>query len=114
MIRINLLAVEREKPRKRGRRRPRQSARRSRWSCSLILVVTALGIGLVVVGARPGVSAARRRTCSPPQREMTHLQTILAQVDTFDKQKQQLQQRVALIEELRKGQSGRRFTSSTK
>ena len=103
MIRINLLPAERE--------RPRQKAsvafdigQKATLVCSLILVATALGIGWWWWTLdREGVHLANEIAAA--QRETARLQTIITQVETFERQKQQLQQRVALIEQLRTGQS---------
>jgi type IV pilus assembly protein PilN len=102
MIRINLLAVEREKPKKRAGV-AFDIGQKVTLVCSLILVVTALGIGWWWWALNKKQSDLATQT-ENAQREMAHLKTILAQVATFDKQKHQLQDRVALIEELRKGQ----------
>jgi type IV pilus assembly protein PilN len=104
MIRINLIAGEREKPKKKAGI-PFDIGQKVTLVCSLILVATALGIGwwwwsLDREKARIATGIA------DAQRETARLQSILVQVAAFNKQKQQLQQRVALIEELKKGQSG--------
>lgn len=103
MIRINLLPADRERPRK----KPAITfdiGQQATLLCSLILVATALGIGwwwwsLQREGERltDEIAAA--------QRETARLKTILTQVETFERQKQQLQQRVGLIEQLRTGQA---------
>jgi type IV pilus assembly protein PilN len=104
MIRINLLAGERERPKSRVAV-PFDIGQKVTLLCTLILVVTALGIGWW------WWSLDREKTriasdISEAQRETARLQSILQRVASFDKQKQQLQQRVGLIESLRKGQSG--------
>lgn len=105
MIRINLLATERD-------RQPRAAAsavfdvgQKVTLICSLILIATALGIGWW--WWMLGRETARLETeIADAQRETARLQTILTQVAQFEQQKQQLQQRVSLIEQLRGGQSG--------
>jgi type IV pilus assembly protein PilN len=102
MIRINLLPTE--KPRESRKPTGLQPEQKVTLACSLILVVTALGLGWGWF-TLDQASARLSGEVLAKQREVTRLRTILTQVDTFDKQKQQLQQRVALIEELRRGQS---------
>ena len=101
MIRINLLPVERA-------RAPRRSSalqvgQKVTLACSLILVAAGLGV-LWWWWALDRSSARLNGELLAAQRESTRLRTLIQQVDAFEKQKQQLQQRVALIEELRKGQ----------
>jgi type IV pilus assembly protein PilN len=104
MIRINLLAGERERPKSKVAV-PFDIGQNVTLVCSLILVVTALGIGWWW-WALDREKARIASDISEAQRETARLQSILQQVASFDKQKQQLQQRVGLIESLRKGQSG--------
>jgi type IV pilus assembly protein PilN len=102
MIRINLLATERAKA-------PRRSAvsmdpgQKATLACSMILVLTGVGVGWWY-WSLDRTSARLSGELLAAQRETTRLKTIISQVERFDQQKQQLQQRVALIEELRKGQ----------
>ena len=99
MIRVNLLAVER-KPKKSidlGQKVP--------LACSLILIATALFIGWRFWTLRQ-TSARLDRDIVAARQEAERLRSVLQQVDDFEKRKGQLQQRVALIEELRKGQIG--------
>jgi type IV pilus assembly protein PilN len=104
MIRINLLAGERERPKTKVAV-PFDIGQKIPLVCSLILVVTALGIGWWW-WALDREKARIANGITEAQHETARLQSILQQVAAFDKQKQQLQQRVALIEELRKGQGG--------
>jgi type IV pilus assembly protein PilN len=104
MIRINLIAGEREKPKKKAAV-PFDIGQKVTLVCSLILVVAALGIGWWW-WALDREQARIATETADAQRETARLQSILVQVGTFDKQKQQLLRRVALIEELKKGQSG--------
>jgi type IV pilus assembly protein PilN len=104
MIRINLLAGERERPKTKVAV-AFDIGQKVTLISSLVLVVTALGIGwwwwsLDRQKARIASDIAEA------QRETGRLQSILQQVAGFNKQKQQLQQRVGLIESLRRGQSG--------
>ena len=104
MIRINLLAGERERPKTKAAV-PFDIGQKVTLVCSLILVAAALGIGWWW-WSLDREKARIASDISEAQRETARLQSILHQVSAFDKQKQQLQQRVALIEALRKGQSG--------
>jgi len=105
MIRINLIAGEREKASKRRGGVPFDIGQKVTLVCSLILVVTALGIGWWS-WALDREQARLTTETTNAQRETTRLKSILSQVAGFEKQKQQLLERVALIEELRKGQGG--------
>jgi len=101
MIRINLLPAERA-------RAPRRSSalqvgQKVTLACSLILVAAGLGV-LWWWWALDRSSARLDGELLAAQRETTRLRTLISQVEKFETQKQQLQQRVALIEELRKGQ----------
>ena len=104
MIRINLLAVERT-AKKAAPRAAITPAQRVTMGASLILLLTVLGIGwwfwsLRTESARLDEEIVRAET------ETQQLRTVLAQVQKFETRKAQLQQRVTLIEQLRKGQSG--------
>jgi type IV pilus assembly protein PilN len=103
MIRINLIAGEREKPKRRAGI-SFDIGQKVMLLCSLILVATALGIGWWW-WALDREQARLTTDTADAQREAARLKTILVQVADFDKQKQQLTERVALIEQLRKGQS---------
>ena len=104
MIRINLLPVDREKARKKPAR-TFDIGQKVTLICSLILLGTALGIGWWW-WALDREAARLTSDITSAERETARLKTILAQVEQFDTQKQQLEQRVKLIEELRRGQSG--------
>jgi type IV pilus assembly protein PilN len=102
MIRINLLAGEREKA-------PRKASagfdigQKVTLLCSLILLATALSVGWWW-WMLDRESARLTNDIASAERETARLKTILAQVAQFDRQKKQLQDRVQLIEQLRKGQ----------
>ena len=103
MIRINLLPAERARVSRRSSGAGLQVGQRATLACSLILV--AAGLGVLWWWWTLGLASARLDgDLLAAQRETTRLRSIIQQVDAFEKQKQQLQQRVALIEELRKGQ----------
>jgi type IV pilus assembly protein PilN len=103
MIRINLIAGERERPKRRGAV-PFDIGQKVTLICSAILVVTALGIGWWWWALNSQQTTLATETANA-ERETARLKSILTQVAEFDKQKKQLQERVALIEELRKGQT---------
>jgi type IV pilus assembly protein PilN len=102
MIRINLLHTDRARaPRRSQGLQPEQKVT---LACSLMLLATAVGV-LWWWWALDRSSARLSTDLITARREATRLTTLLQQVDTFEKQRKQLQDRVALIEELRKGQS---------
>jgi type IV pilus assembly protein PilN len=102
MIRINLLAVEREAKKKKA---TFQAGQKVTLACGLILVLTA-----GVVGWRFWVTSRESSQLddeiSKAQAETSRLHGIIQQVQAFEQQKAQLQQRVVLIEQLRKSQKG--------
>lgn len=101
MIRVNLI----------GERKARKvrfvfgGVQRSAVVCSAILLVTALGIGWRYWSLSTE-SAALDRELAAAQQESTRLHPIIAQVQQFEQRRAQLQQRVGLIEQLRKEQVG--------
>lgn len=101
MIRINLLGVERPKPRK---AMSFDLGRQVTVICGLILVATALGIGWWYVAL---INTSKRvdSDIAAAQQEAARLRTVLADVRRFEATRAQLQQRVTLIEQLRRGQS---------
>jgi type IV pilus assembly protein PilN len=108
MIRINLLAVEREQPR--AKRRGGLSlnlgeAQKITIAASLIVVLTALGIVWWFWALRQR-SARLDQDIAYAEAETRRLRSVLTQVQKFEGKRAQLQQRVSLIEELRKGQIG--------
>lgn len=99
MIRINLLAVRRKAP------EPSFAiAQKAPLLCSLLLLATALGIGWRFWSVRQE-SARLTDEIQRAQREAQSLRSVLEQVQQFEQRKILLQQRVALIEELRQGQT---------
>ena len=101
MIRINLLGVERQKAKKALAFDP---AAQMTLVCSLILVVSVLGIGWWYWSLRQE-SAQVDRDIVAAQQEAARLKSLLTEVRQFEQQQAQLQQRVALIQQLRRGQS---------
>jgi type IV pilus assembly protein PilN len=102
MIRINLLAVERERPK---RRAGLGAAQKITVAASVILVATALGMAWWFWSLRQQ-SARVDQEILDAEAETRRLRSVLTQVQQFETRRAQLQQRVTLIEELRKGQSG--------
>jgi type IV pilus assembly protein PilN len=102
MIRINLLSVDRERT-KRGVLIP--AAHRVTIAASLIVIGTFLFIGWWFWSLHQA-SARVDDDLAKGEREMQQLRSVLAQVQKFESSKAQLQQRVTLIEQLRRGQSG--------
>lgn len=102
MIRINLLAVERERARKRALI---PAAHRVTIAASLVLLATALFVGWWFWSLRQE-SAQVDEEIAEAEVEMQQLRSVLMQVRQFETSKAALQQRVTLIEQLRRGQAG--------
>jgi type IV pilus assembly protein PilN len=102
MIRINLLAAEKESKKKKA---TFQSGQKVTIACSLVLVLTGVVIGWRYL-AISKESAKLDQDIATSQTEATRLHGIIQQVQVFEQQKAQLQQRVVLIEQLRKSQTG--------
>jgi type IV pilus assembly protein PilN len=102
MIKINLLTAERKVAKKTF---AIQTGQKLTVACSLILVLAGL-----VIGWRYWTisreSAQLDRDISTAQAETARLHSVIQQVQQFEQRRAQLQQRVALIEELRRGQTG--------
>jgi len=101
MIRINLLAERRAvKAVSKGF----QAGQKITVIGSLLLVLTLVGVGwrYWAIGQQEAQVA---REITAAQREELRLAEILKQVTEFETRKQQLEQRVTLIDELRKGQN---------
>jgi type IV pilus assembly protein PilN len=108
MIRINLLAAERDRHKRRSAPAttgPQATQQRITLLCSLILVLTGLGIGWWYWSLK--VQSDRiEEDIVTSQKETARLRTLIQQVQTNDARRAQLQERVGLIEELRKGREG--------
>jgi len=102
MIKINLLGVERQKVKKKFAFPVGQTLT---IGCTLVLILAAL-----VVGWRywriTAQSAKLDADIATAQGETVRLHSIIVQVQQYEQQKAQLQQRVALIEQLRREQTG--------
>ena len=108
MIRINLLAVDRDRAKRRpsaSTSGPQVAQQRITLACSLILVLTGLGLGWWYWSLK--VQSDRiEEDIVTSQKETARLRTLIQQVQTNDARRAQLQERVGLIEELRKGREG--------
>ena len=102
MIRINLLAVERERTKKTRVIVP--PAQRVTIGASVLLLATILGIGWWFWSLRTQ-SLAVDAEMVKAEAEMQQLRSVLTQVQKFESRRAQLQQRVTLIEQLRQGQA---------
>ena len=102
MIRINLLAVERGASRRSGLI---PAAHRVTLGASLILLGTVLLVGWWFWSLHK-VSRQIDEDIARAEVETQQLRSVLSQVQKFEARKAQLQQRVTLIEQLRRGQTG--------
>ncbi len=102
MIKINLLTVDRERAKRKAKF---QVGQKVTVGCSLILVAAALAVGWWFWSLQRA-SADLDRRIADAERETQRLQGVIQQVTQFEGRRAQLQQRVTLIEELRKGQTG--------
>jgi type IV pilus assembly protein PilN len=102
MIRINLLAVERDRAKRRAKFQVQDKVT---IASSLILVLAVLFVGWWWWSLRRASADLDQRIVDA-ERETQRLQSIIEQVEQFELRRGQLQQRVALIEQLRQGQSG--------
>jgi type IV pilus assembly protein PilN len=102
MIRINLLATERRAAK--AATRGFEAGQKMMILGSLILVLTLAGLGwrFWALGQQAAGIDAQIETA---QREEMRLQEILKQVQEFEARRTTLEQRVQLIDELRKGQT---------
>ena len=101
MIKINLLAAER----KAVKRAVFQAGQKLTIGCSAILIIAALFVGWRYWSIQQQ-SAQLDKDISEAQQETTRLHAIIQNVQQFEQRKAQLQQRVVLIEQLRKSQTG--------
>jgi len=102
MIRINLLATERRAAK--AAAAGFQAGQKLMAIGSLVLVLTAAGVGwrFWALGQQKSEVA---RQIDISKREEARLQEILKQVEAFQNRRKVLESRVALIDELRKGQT---------
>ena len=105
MIRINLLAVEKDRGKKKKAVTFGTTGQKLTIGCSIILVLAMSFIGWRFL-ALSRESSQLDSEISSAQQETTRLHSVIQQVQQFEQRKAQLQQRVVLIEQLRKGQTG--------
>ncbi len=107
MIKVNLLSVDRDRVKRKASKFQFGGigGQKAMLSSSLILVATALMIGWWYWSLNNS-SAELDEQIAEAQRETIRLQTVIKQVQQFEARRAQLQQRVTLIEQLRKGQTG--------
>jgi type IV pilus assembly protein PilN len=105
MIRINLLAAEHDRAKKKSKVTLGTAGQKLTVGCTIILVLAGLFVGWRY-WALGRESAKLDAEIFASQQETTRLHTIIQQVQQFEQRKAQLQQRVVLIEQLRNGQTG--------
>ena len=110
MIRINLLTVERERSKTKSRSAGGGGlsfglAQQLTLACTVILVVTGVYIGWRYLSLTRESNRVDDEI-GKAQEETGRLHAIILQVQQFEQRKAQLSQRVTLIEQLRKGQTG--------
>jgi type IV pilus assembly protein PilN len=102
LIRINLLTVDRERTKRKAKF---QVGQKITVACTLILVAAGLIVGWWFWSLR-SASTKLDQDIADAERETQRLRSVIQQVAQFEARRAQLQQRVTLIEELRKGQTG--------
>jgi type IV pilus assembly protein PilN len=102
MIRINLLSADRTAAKKKA---TFHAGHKLTAACSLILLLTVAFVGWRYWALNRD-SVRLDAEIAAAQQETTRLHSVIQQVQAFEQRKAQLQQRVVLIEELRKGQTG--------
>jgi type IV pilus assembly protein PilN len=102
MIRVNLVEGGRQVEKRTGLALP--VGQQLTLIGGLVLIVTALLIGWRYWGITAAEATLDAEIAAAQQQE-EQLKGILQQVQTFETRRQQLQQRVALIDELRRGQA---------
>ena len=105
MIRINLLAVERKAAAKPTRAAVFRAGQKMVVGCSAILILSVVFVGWRYWSLTQE-SKQLDKDISDSQQETLRLRGIILQVQQFEQQRTQLQQRVVLIEQLRKEQKG--------
>jgi len=105
MIRINLLAAEKERGKKKAAAVFGTAGQKLTIGCSIILVLAVVFVGwrYLALGRQ---SASLDSEIAAAQQETQRLHSVIQQVQQFEQRRAQLQQRVVLIEQLRKGQTG--------
>jgi len=101
MIRINLLGGERQKAKSAARF---DASQQLTAMCGLVVVAAVCGIGFWY-WKLGNESTQLDAQIASLKREAARLDSVMAEVKTFEERKATLQQRVALIERLRQGQT---------
>lgn len=101
MIRINLLGAERQTASKAP---VFDFSQRTNALCVAVILIAGAGIGSWYWSLR-STAAALDASIAAAEQEAARLRVVLAEVEQFEQRRAQLQQRVALIEQLRSGQS---------
>jgi type IV pilus assembly protein PilN len=102
MIRINLLSADRTAAKKKA---TFHTGHKLTAACSLILLLTVAFVGWRYWALNRD-SVRLDAEIAAAQQETTRLHSVIQQVQAFEQRKAQLQQRVVLIEQLRKSQTG--------
>lgn len=105
MIRINLLTTAERAASKRRGVSLQLAGQKMTLGCTLILILSVATIGWRY-WALSHESAQLDQEISAAQQETARLHSVILQVQQFEQRRAQLQQRVVLIEQLRKGQTG--------
>jgi type IV pilus assembly protein PilN len=107
VIKVNLLSVDRDRVKKKASKFQLGGigGQKATLASSLILVAAALMIGWWYVSLNNS-SKELDEQIAEAQRETIRLQSIIKQVQQLEQMEAQLQQRVTLIQQLRKGQTG--------
>lgn len=105
MIRINLLAVDQATPSKLPKLSIPDLGQQATLICVLVLAGTLAGIGWWFWSLRTQAQALEQELVAA-KAESERLRSVLQQVERFEKRRDQLQERVTLIEQLRAGQMG--------
>jgi type IV pilus assembly protein PilN len=103
MIKINLLAVERKAAKK--KLAFQLGGQKITLLCTLMLVATALVLAWRYWSLN-NQSVRLDQDIASAQAEKAKLQSVITEVSQFEQRKAQLQQRVSLIEQLRRDQTG--------
>ena len=102
MIRINLLTVERKAVKRAG---AFEVGQKITVGCTAVLILALLFVGWRYWSLQQE-SSRLDKSIADAQQETARLRAIIVQVQAFEQQKAQLQERVTLIEQLRDSQTG--------
>jgi type IV pilus assembly protein PilN len=106
MIHINLLSPEREQPSRRQTTSSfAASGQKVTVACTLILAAAGVGVAWWYWSLQQESSRLAEQLANA-QQESQRLRTTIVEVQKFEEQRAQLQMRVTLIEQLRRGQNG--------